>query len=59
MAGMARDVWFVVASTVVQARVDIRQVITAGNWTRLYTLKRFYFKAQSLSAMLTFWKVTD
>ena len=37
MAGMTRDVRSVGAYTTVQARLDIKQVMAAGNWTRLST----------------------
>ena len=48
---MARDVRFVGASIAVQARLDIRQVMVAGNWTRLSTVQMHYFKTQSLQSM--------
>ena len=44
MAGMARDVRSVGASNAVQARLDIRLVMAAGNWTRLSTVQKHYFK---------------
>ena len=44
MAGMARDVRSVGASNAVQANLDISLVIAAGNWTRLSTVQKHYFK---------------
>ena len=48
MAGMARDVSSVGASTAVQT----------GNWKRLSTMQKHYFKQQSLRSMSNILKVT-
>ena len=58
MADMARDVRSVGASTLVQARLNIRQVMAAGNWTRLSTVQMHYFKPQPLKSMSNILKVT-
>ena len=57
MEDTARDVRSVGASTEVQARFDIKQIIEAAN-CQLTTFQRHYFKPQSLSSLSNILNVT-
>ena len=58
-SGLARDVRSVGASTAVQARFDIMQIMESANWKRLTTLQRHYFKPQSLVSLSNILNVTS
>lgn len=59
LSGSARDVRSVGASTAVQAKFDIKQIMEAANWQRLTTLQRHYFKPQSLGSLSSILNVTS
>ena len=57
--GTARDVRSVGATTAVQARLDIKQIMEAANWQRLTTLQRHYFKPQPIQSLSSILKGFD
>ena len=55
--GQARDVRSVGASTAAQAKLDLSRILNAGDWKRVETLRRHYFRPQELSAISNILKV--
>ena len=51
LAGSAKDIRAAGASTAVQANVEMSQVLRAGDWQRVSTLKKFYFKPQKINML--------
>ena len=57
IGGQARDVRSVGASTAAQAKLDLSRILNAGDWKRVETLRRHYFRPQELSAISNILKV--
>ena len=59
MTGMARDVRSVGATLAVQTNFDMKQILEAGNWQRLSTLQRHYFKPQLLNSLSSILRIAQ
>ena len=59
MTGMARDVRSVGATLAVQTNFDMKQILEAGNWQRLSTLQRYYFKPQPLNSLSSILRIAQ
>ena len=55
--GLAREVRSVGLSVAVQSNFDLKQALAAGNWQRLSTVRRHYFRPQSLQSLSQILKV--
>ena len=49
--GLPREVRSVGVSVAIQSNFDLKQVLAAGNWQRLSTVRRHYFRPQSLESL--------
>ena len=50
-AGSARDVRSNGSPTATQANLDLSRILQAGNWNRVSTFQRHYFRPQKISAL--------
>ena len=57
--GVAREVRSVGATVAVQANLDIKQILKAGNWQRLSTLQRHYFRPQGLPSLTNILRIVQ
>ena len=57
--GMAREVRSVGATVAVQTNLEMNQILKAGNWQRLSTLQRHYFRPQGLASLTKILKVVQ
>ena len=55
--GLAREVRSVGVSVAIQSNFDLQQVLAAGNWQRLSTVRKHYFRPQNLQSLSQILKV--
>ena len=58
-AGTARDVRSNGSSTAAQANLDLSRILQAGNWNRVSTFQRHYFRPQKIPALSSILKVSS
>ena len=57
--GTARDIRSNGSSTAAQANLDLSRILQAGNWSRVSTFQRQYFRPKKISALSSILKVSS